>query len=96
MSVLHVDLVPKDASGSVLEETYRDTFRPAIRRQPGFRSVGLLRPAEAGQWRLAIEFAREADRIAWVESDTHQRVWGAMEDQLETYQPVLYEEVSAP
>lgn len=93
MSVLHVDLVPKSGAEAALEQTYRDTFEPAIRTQPGFLAVRLLRPAEAGGWRLVVEFEREEDRLTWVDSATHQRVWGAVEDRLETYQPVLYWEV---
>ena len=96
MSVLHVDLVPKSGAESVLEETYHGTFGPAIRQQPGFRSVTLLRPAESGSWRLDIEFEREDQRVAWTETALHQEVWGAMESQLASYQPVLFQEVTAP
>lgn len=96
MSVLHVDLVPKKGAESALEQTYHDTFGPAIRQQAGFRSVALLRPAESGSWRLGIEFEREDQRVAWTETALHQEVWGAMESQLDSYEPVLFQEVNAP
>jgi heme-degrading monooxygenase HmoA len=91
-SVLHVDLDVKAGAEEALTATFDEVFRPAIRRQDGFRRVALLRPAEPGPYRLALEFEEEAQRLRWVESDLHQRVWPQMESHCSSYAPHLFRE----
>ena len=93
MSVLHVDLRTKEGAASALLETFRSRFRPAITQQPGFVSVALLKGEEVPH-RLVIVFEQEEQRLRWVDSAIHQEVWPQMEAHCESYQPVLFEEVS--
>lgn len=91
-SVLHVELEVKEGAAEALVSDYRSTFRPAISGQEGFRGVRLLRPVEAPNYRLVIEFAGEPQRERWVASDLHQRVWPRIEAHCSGYTPHLFEE----
>jgi heme-degrading monooxygenase HmoA len=81
---LHCDLEVDPSKEHDLMSIFRDRFRPAIAKQPGFVGVKLLRlqAALAGEppahcrYRLVINFATEDQRAAWVASDLHQEVWG--------------------
>lgn len=100
---LHVDLEVDPARESDLVTSYRDVFRPAIRKQPGFVDVKLLRleAAVAGaaparsKYRLLISFESEEQRKKWVATLTHQKVWPAIERTLvgSKYTALLYEVV---
>ena len=92
-SVLHVELQVKEGAGDALVDTYHSTFRPAISGQAGFLAVRLLRPIDAPGYRLVIEFAEEEQRLRWVESALHQRVWPQMEAHCGGYTPNLFAEV---
>jgi heme-degrading monooxygenase HmoA len=93
VSVLHVDLRTREGAADALLDTFRTRFRPAISEQPGFRSVSLLKGEEVPH-RLVIVFEREEQRLRWIETAVHQEVWPQMEAHCESYQPVLFEEVS--
>jgi antibiotic biosynthesis monooxygenase (ABM) superfamily enzyme len=97
---LHVDLEVASGRESALVEAFHKTFEPVIRQQPGFVSVQLVsfRQAMKGdppamKFRLLITFETEEQRLVWVASDDHQRVWPAIEANLsgEKYVPVLYD-----
>jgi len=93
---LHVDLDVDSMLEQQLLGAYRDTFTPAIRRQPGFVDVRLLRlrsPDRAFNYRLLISFESEEQRKAWVASGLHQEVWPAIERTLkgEKYASSLYD-----
>ena len=98
---LHVDLEVDPAREKEMVESFEKTFRPAIRKQPGFVDVRLLRlrsalagKAPAGAtYRLLISFASEEQRKAWVATDTHQQVWPTIENTLKgaKYSALLYD-----
>jgi heme-degrading monooxygenase HmoA len=100
---LHVDLDADPARESELVRNFHEIFEPAIRRQPGFVSVRLLKLRQAvvgeaprdANYRLVISFQTEAQRQAWVASQDHQRAWPAIERTLRPggLRAILYEEV---
>lgn len=98
---LHVDLEVDPAKTKTLETTFKNTFEPVIRKQPGFVDVKLLRFKKAMvgngpgkfNYRLLISFQTEEHRLKWVASSEHQRVWPEMEKNLTgaKYVPWLYD-----
>lgn len=66
---------------------YHKIFSPAIRRQPGFLDVKLLKLREVvagslpgrAKYRLIISFRSEEQRKQWVATDEHQRAWPTIE-----------------
>ena len=87
---LHCDLQLDPAREKEMLENYRKVFRPTISKQPGFVSVTLLKlkierqgKAPAGcPYRLIISFQSEGQRLKWVASDAHQKVWPSVENTL--------------
>ena len=80
---LHVDLDVEPAKEKDLESTFHAMFLPTISKQPGFVSVTLLKlRAAAVTYRLVISFETEEQRVAWVATADHQRVWPQMEKNL--------------
>lgn len=87
---LHVDLEVDPAKEKELLANFGKVFRPAIRKQPGFVDVKLLklRSALAGKapancvFRLLISFQTEALRLQWVKSADHQKAWPTLENTL--------------
>jgi heme-degrading monooxygenase HmoA len=80
---LHVDLAVEPTKEKELVSTFHTIFEPVIRKQPGFVSVSLLKPrGAASAYRLVISFETEEQRLAWVATDDHQRVWPRMENNL--------------
>ena len=79
---LHVDLEVDLAKENDLVETFHRVFQPTISRQPGFVSVTLLKARVSSAYRLVISFETEEQRVAWVGTDDHQRVWPQMEANL--------------
>ena len=84
---LHVDLDVDPHKEKALLDTFQQTFKPAIIRQPGFVDVQLLKmrtalmgaaPTLLG-YRLLISFETEEQRLKWVATETHQKVWPQME-----------------
>ena len=100
---LHVDLEVEPAKAKDIAATFEKTFQPAIRKQPGFVDVKLLklRSALQGQaptnmtYRLLISFQTEEQRKTWVATDLHQKVWPAMEKHVKAakYNILLYDVV---
>jgi heme-degrading monooxygenase HmoA len=79
---LHVDLEVAPSKEKDIVETFHTIFEPTIRRQPGFVSVALLKARASAAHRLVISFQTEEQRVAWVATDDHQRVWPQMEKHL--------------
>ena len=80
---LHVDLDVEPTKENDLESTFHTVFQPTISKQPGFVSVTLLKlRAAAVTYRLVISFETEEQRVAWVATGDHQRVWPQMEKNL--------------
>ena len=79
---LHVDLDVDPAKQDDLVRTFHEVFEPVISRQPGFVSVTLLKAHTAIAYRLVISFLSEEQRVTWVATEDHQRVWPQMETNL--------------
>lgn len=81
----HVSLVLKENSYSQFERVLREEFVPAIAERKGFRALSLghsrVDPTEFG---LDLDFATEGDRVEWVQSPEHARVWPRLNEFLET------------
>jgi len=80
---LHVDLDVEPTKEKDLVSTFHTVFEPTISKQPGFVLVTLLKlRAAAVTYRLVISFETEEQRVAWVATADHQRVWPQMEKNL--------------
>ncbi len=98
---LHVDLEVNPARETDMVSAFHNTFEPVIRKQPGFVDVRLLKlrqavvgePPGKATYRLIISFRTEEQRLAWVASDDHQRVWPEIEKALVGFTAVLYDQV---
>lgn len=100
---LHCDLEVDPAREDEMISIFHTSFEPVIRQQPGFVDVKLLkfRGAVAGDapikatHKLLISFETEQQRLAWVATGDHQRVWPAMEKTLTGFKfnAILYEQV---
>ena len=88
---LHVDLDVTPGKEKMLEANFEKIFRPTIARQPGFVEVKLLKfnAAKMGDgpknssYRLLISFQTEEQRVKWVATADHQKVWPSIEAQLQ-------------
>ena len=98
---LHVDLDVNPAQENEMVSNFRKVFRPTISKQPGFVAVTLLklRNVMAGDfaknwnYRVIISFQTEEQRLAWVKTDDHQRVWPTIEKTLRggKFKAILYD-----
>jgi heme-degrading monooxygenase HmoA len=96
---LYVDMVVLPDRESELLSIFKNTFTPAISKQPGFVSVRLLklRTAIVGEApgdapiRLVITFQTEEQRLAWVATDVHQEVWPRIANTLDRFKAYLYD-----
>ena len=98
---LHVELDVIPGKENEMEEGFQQFFSPAIRRQPGFVEVRLLKftkafeGKESAPYRLVISFETDEQRLRWVASPEHQRIWPtigkALRDQPNTV--ILYETI---
>ena len=100
---LHVDMMVDPAKEKELKKNFKETFKPAMAKQPGYLHVYLLklREAKAGKapegsnYRLVINFRSEEDRMNWVKSNDHQAAWPTIEGLLKVknYTAVLYDQI---
>ena len=100
---LHCDLDVIPGKEAIMEANFEKIFRPTISKQPGFVEVKLLRfqAAKAGEgpksspYRLVIGFQTEAQRVTWVATADHQKVWPSIEGHLRgiKFSAWLYETV---
>lgn len=97
---LHVELFVDPAREAEMVKNYHSIFKPVISKQPGFVDVKLIkmRSVLEGEkpktaWRLLISFKTEEQRLTWVKTDDHQRVWPSIEKTLvgKKYAIVLYD-----
>lgn len=72
---------------------WKDEYREAMSRQPGFVSARLLKSAESDEdLQITLEFASEEHAAAWRASPEHQRLG----PRLKEYAPVLTVKVLFP
>jgi len=100
---LHCDLQLDPAREKEMLDNYRKIFRPTISKQPGFVSVKLLKlrverqgKAPAGcPYRLIISFQTEEQRLNWVDTAAHQKVWPTVENALvgQKFTALLYDPI---
>jgi heme-degrading monooxygenase HmoA len=84
---LHLDATVDLAREKEMLKYFRESFRPAASKQPGFIEVNMLRlsstvmgkPPGDANYRFIIVFESEELRQKWVATDIHQQVWPAME-----------------
>jgi heme-degrading monooxygenase HmoA len=84
---LHLDATVDLAREKEMLKTFRETFRPAAAKQPGFIEVQMLKlrstvmgkPPGDANYRFVLTFESEELRQKWVATDIHQQVWPAME-----------------
>ena len=101
---LHVDLAVDPAKEQEMLRTFRNTFRPAAAKQPGFIDVKMLKLRSALQgkgpaganYRFELTFQSEELRQKWVASDIHKQVWPMMEATLSSkdYTVLLYDDAA--
>lgn len=90
--VLHVDLSVDPAKEGEMLRNFHNTFKPAARKFPGYIDVKMckLRSALQGaapggiNYRFQLTYESEELRQKWVASDTHQKVWLAIENTLKS------------
>jgi len=100
---LHCDLLLDPKREKEMLDNYRKVYLPTISKQPGFVSVSLLKlrlerqgkAPKGATYRLIISFRTEEDRVKWVASDAHQKVWPSVENCLlgERFIALLYDPV---
>jgi heme-degrading monooxygenase HmoA len=98
---LHVDLAVDPAKEQEMLRNFRNTFRPAAAKQPGFIDVKMLKLRSALQgkapaganYRFVLRFQSEELRQKWVASEVHQKVWPTIERTLTSmdYTVLLYD-----
>ncbi|HEU0123367.1 MAG TPA: antibiotic biosynthesis monooxygenase [Bryobacteraceae bacterium] len=100
---LHVDMTVEPAKEKDLKKNFKEIFKPAMAKQPGYLHVYLLklREAKAGKapeganYRLVINFKTEQDRLNWVKTDIHQKAWPTIEGtfKVKSYTAILYDQI---
>ncbi len=100
---LHVDMMVDPAKEKDLKKNFKEIFKPAMSKQPGFLHVYMLklREAKAGKapegsnYRLVINFRSEEDRLNWVKSNDHQAAWPTIEGtfKVKGFTAVLYDQL---
>lgn len=100
---LHVDMMVDPAKEKELKKNFKEIFKPAMAKQPGYIHVYLLklREAKAGKapeganYRLVINFRSEQDRLNWVKSNDHQAAWPTIEGtfKVKGFTAVLYDQI---
>jgi gluconolactonase len=87
---LHVDLNIDPANEREFLRNFETNFRPAASRQPGYIDLKLLKldaalmgkaPARMN-YRFVLSFRSEAQRQAWVATETHTNAWPILENML--------------
>lgn len=98
---LQCDLEVAPGQEQQMVAAFHNTFEPVIRKQPGFVDVKLLKlrhavvgePPTKATYKLLISFETEEQRLAWVATADHQRVWPAVEKHLTKFNAILYDQV---
>ena len=84
---LHLDATVDLARENEMLKYFRESFRPAASKQPGFIEVNMLKlrstvmgnPPGDANYRFVLVFESEELRQKWIATDIHQQVWPGME-----------------
>ena len=87
---LHMDLDVEPSREERLVSDFHSVFVPAVRKQPGFLDVNLLKLRAALQgsappnapYRITLRFRTEEERRNWIASDAHERAIAQIEKSL--------------
>jgi heme-degrading monooxygenase HmoA len=100
---LHVDLSVDPAKEDEMLRIFHSEFRPAASKQPGFKDLQMLklRSTLAGiappgsNYRFVLTFESEQQRLKWVETPIHKKLWPKIEATLRSkdYTVLLYDTV---
>jgi hypothetical protein len=81
---MHIDFAVEPGKEEQMVANYRNNFRPAIGKQPGFVMVNLLKlrkgAADQTPYRLVLAFQTEEQRIARTTTDAHQASFPTIRD----------------
>jgi heme-degrading monooxygenase HmoA len=81
---MHIDFAVEPGKEEELLTNYRNHFRPAIGKQPGFIMVNLLKLRKGAPdqtpFRLVLAFQTEEQRLAWTKTDAHQKAFPTIGD----------------
>jgi heme-degrading monooxygenase HmoA len=84
--VVSGELVVDPENEEKLLKTFRNEFRPAAAKQPGFIDMKMLKvrpranaPAGGPNYRFQLTFQSEELRQKWVATDDHKRIWPVMQ-----------------
>lgn len=78
---LHMYIKAKPGKSSNLEHRYRTVYLPIIQTQKGFQASRLLRKIDsADEYEIDIAFASKALRVAWAQSQDHDKAWKKMDE----------------
>jgi heme-degrading monooxygenase HmoA len=81
---MHIDFAVEPGKEETMLANYRNNFRPAISKQPGFIMVNLLKLRRGGAdqtpYRLVLAFQTEEQRVAWTKTDAHQASFPTIRD----------------
>ena len=101
---LHCDLDCDPKRQKEMIANFDRIFKPVITKQPGFVAVKLLRLRQvvvepgpvSANYRLSISFETEEQRITWVKTADHQKVWPEIEKCLrgKKFNAVLFDPVA--
>jgi hypothetical protein len=109
--VLQVRLQPSSAAAaSEIRRVFAERFAPAVRTQLGFRSALLMeaaddavaagdRAAESGEVEpifMELRFDDEVQRLAWVATPEHGRIWPMVQALCDGISRVRYDVVEGP
>jgi len=92
MFTVHMDLVAREGVSNDLSTFYRETFRQAIRMQPGFLATQLLAAHSPSEWthRLLIAFKTQEQFFQWVNSAIHREVSKSLEVSVASVGPAAF------
>ena len=102
--VLNCDLAIDPAREQDMLRHFRNTFKPAAEKFPGYIDLKMLKLRTAYQgslpaginYRFQLTYESEEMRQKWIKSDIHQKVWPPIENMLTnkaTYPVLLFDSV---
>ena len=102
--VLNCDLAVDPAKEQEMLRHFRNTFKPAAEKFPGYVDLKMLKLRTAYQgslpaginYRFQLTYESEEARQKWIKSDVHQKVWPPIENMLTnkaTYPVLLFDSV---
>jgi len=98
---LHVDLNVDPTKQDEMLRIFHSEFRPGASKQPGFKDLQMLKlrstlggTAPVGSnYRFVLTFESEEQRLKWVETPIHKKLWPKIESTLQSkdYTILLYD-----